>query len=102
MSTLLKASEELKNTSETGELPTPRLYLCWLSAKVSACRAREERAQQTLQQALAVENRGNSVGLIAEQRITLHEYLQTIPPFPTYCSTLPGPTSTIDSTLGNI
>ena len=33
--------------------------------------------------------------LIAEQRITLHQYLQTIPPLPTYSHNLPGPTSTI-------
>ncbi|KAI8899605.1 hypothetical protein BC833DRAFT_638956 [Globomyces pollinis-pini] len=66
-----------------------------LKAEVTACRAREERAQQTLQQALAAENRGNLFGLIAEQRITLHQYLQTIPPLPIYSHTLPDPTSTI-------
>jgi predicted Ser/Thr protein kinase len=52
-------------------------------------------AQQTLQQALAAQNRGNLFGLIAEQRITLHQYLQTIPPLPNYSHSLPGPTSNI-------
>ena len=32
--------------------------------------------------------------LIAEQRITLHQYLQTIPPLPTYANILPRPSST--------
>ena len=33
--------------------------------------------------------------MVGEQRITLHQYLQTIPPLPTYSNTLPGPTSNI-------
>jgi hypothetical protein len=33
--------------------------------------------------------------LIQEQRITLHQYFQTIPPLPNYSHTLPGPTSAV-------
>ncbi|KAI8901122.1 hypothetical protein BC833DRAFT_522587 [Globomyces pollinis-pini] len=70
-----------------------------LKAAVTACRAVLAGAQQTLQQALAAENRGNLFDLIADQRITLHEYLQTIPPLPKYSNVLPGPSSTIPPNL---
>lgn len=33
--------------------------------------------------------------MIQEQRITLHQYFQTIPPLPNYSHTLPGPTSAV-------
>jgi hypothetical protein len=33
--------------------------------------------------------------MVGEQRMTLHQYLLTIPPLPTYSNTLPGPTSNI-------
>jgi predicted Ser/Thr protein kinase len=65
-----------------------------LSAEVTRCTAVLAGAQQTLQLALAAQNRGISAGLIAVQRVTLHQYLQTIPPYPDYSDTLPGPSST--------
>lgn len=60
-----------------------------LSAEVTRCTAREERAQRNYDNALAAQSRAN------EQRITLHQYLQSIPPLPNYYRNLPGPTSNI-------
>ncbi|KAL5036660.1 hypothetical protein RTP6_004202 [Batrachochytrium dendrobatidis] len=65
-----------------------------LSAEVTACRAVLAGAQRNYNNTLAAQSARISAGVIAEQRITLQEYLQTIPPLPTYSNTLPGPTST--------
>ncbi|KAJ1500795.1 Serine/threonine-protein kinase pkn5 [Coelomomyces lativittatus] len=65
-----------------------------LSAEVTACRVVLAGAQQTLQ-ALEGQSSRISTSVIAGQRITLQEYLKTIPPLPIYSNTLPGPTSTI-------
>ena len=57
--------------------------------EVTACRAILAGAQRNYDNTLAAQNRGN------EQRITLHQYLQRIPPLPKYSTKLPGPTSNI-------
>ncbi len=63
-----------------------------ISAEVTACRAVLAGAQDTLQ-AVAAYSLRISARFI--QRITLQEYLQTIPPLPNYSDTLPDPTSEI-------
>jgi predicted Ser/Thr protein kinase len=93
---LRRAEEELREWKAANQpLNTTHPTFIFLSAEVTACRAREERAQRNFDNALAAQNRLNSTSLIAEPRITLHQYLQTIPPLPTYSHTLPGPTSNI-------
>jgi predicted Ser/Thr protein kinase len=66
-----------------------------LSAEVARCRSVLLGAEQTLQQALALQNARISAHSMAERRVTMHEYLQSIPPLPKYSSTLPGPSSTL-------
>ncbi|KAJ3270877.1 hypothetical protein HDV01_007348 [Terramyces sp. JEL0728] len=57
-------------------------------------------AQITLQ-VLAAQSRGIVKCLTTEHRITLHQYLQIIPPPPNYARALPGPSSTIPEDVRN-
>ena len=88
---LRRAEEDIRNWRTANPQDFTSAGFLILSAEVTACRAVLAGAQQTLQ-ALAAQSARISA---REQRITLHEYLQTIPPLPKYANTLPGPTSTI-------
>jgi hypothetical protein len=92
---LRRVEERLNNFMNANPTDFTSAGYLTLSAEVTRCTAVLAGAQRNFDNALAPQNRGNLFGLIAEQRITLHQYLQTIPPLPTYSNTLPGPSSTI-------